>query len=713
MSSLRAPGAQAPQRATPTAPCCADKASAPKPSASSPPRAAGSACCAPAKALAPAAAKAEAPRGCCATKAPAPGADADARAAAAPPPASFTAQAALKLPDAGAMSTHLAELGPARQYRHAFVEGCTCGSGVMGCCPCTVGLAEHGALRAGHPAPSASGAHGGHGPAMAAAGALGMVGLALGLRAMRTNLEADGRVQRAQAHNAERVLTLLGRRQATDAVAPTPVVRRQLLAAQERAAGLHHSRAERRFNFWVPGAVQLMGSAFMVLACVQHFGLHALAGLPFAGLATGVLAGYAGLYAARALWRAADAFAAFAAVRRQVGDAERDAFAEALHAASARTLVHRIADAASWSALALGSGAVVALPALGAAVGAGLAAWVAAAQVAAVATSLAWPAPVHTVAGPRLDEAFASGALADAKLREAWLQSAAEQAEVVGRISRALLIGEGTAAAQRRLRHKLEPWTTPQCGPDAYRAVAGAFVAQLREGGAWPAAVDAAIADYLDHEMVWLEALVAALRADAAALAPVRPEGQAQGLALRQTQRELEVASAGSEAITPMGATVRIGGAAARLATATRLRDHWRALAARSERGGSAERGALMVETAASVGLLGEVAGGLVVRRPEWFYAAPNPRGLAFAHVVLRPERAGAFAEAMGPNLAFAFVRCLFNPNRLVAETEAALTAGAWLARQPGGLAQQTTEVEAGEPAKAPSFGPSCSRCVA
>ena len=593
---------------------------------------------------------------------------------------------------------HLAALAHLPQYSHPFVEGCTCGGGVIGCCPCTVGLAEHGAMRAG----------GAHASLMVGAGALGLVGIYLGGRAITTNLEAGRRVIRARAHNEERLGTLQAmqhRLRATPAAAAQAneasrladaavqaLLRGQMNAARRRQRAFADSWADRQFNLWVPGVLQVVGSTAMVLAGLQH-GLGLLAGAPnFGALATGVLAGYAGLYAGRLLWRTATAWRTLRTARRAHDVEPQDPVRVRALATAKTALARQAACALSWTALAACSTAVTLLPPLGVGVGLTLGAATLAAQLAAVATSVAWPLPVHTPSTPRLDEAFAAGALDDAELRRAWLAACDAQVDTVRACSKRLLAGDRPRATRHRLAHALEPWTTPQCGPRAYAAVANAFADQLGADGAWPLGVADAVAEVLGHEADWLDAVrrVQQRRAQALAGAETKPGYARGGVAALAT----EVARSHAEID-------------ARLAAVRAARSGWQKAATNANNDPAARR-ALMLHTAAALGLIGEVAGGFVHRRPSWFYAAPDAGRLAFGHVVLRPEFAGALASAMGEALPHAFVRCLLNPNRLVAERAELLEAVA-------AFAPPRAEKDIGEanaPAAADAGFGGCSSCV-
>lgn len=593
---------------------------------------------------------------------------------------------------------HLAALAHLPQYSHPFVEGCTCGGGVIGCCPCTVGLAEHGAMQAG----------GAHASLMLGAGALGLAGIYLGGRAITTNLEAGRRVTRARAHNEERLGTL---RAMQHRLRPTPtaaaraneatrladaavqaLLRGQVNAARRRQRAFADSWADRQFNLWVPGVLQVVGSTAMVLAGLQH-GLGLLASAPnFGALATGVLAGYAGLYAGRLLWRTATAWRTLRATRLAQTIEPQDPVRVRALAAARTALARQAACALSWTALAACSTAVTLLPPLGVGAGLTLGAATLAAQLAAVATSVAWPLPVHTPSTPRLDEAFAAGALDDAGLRRAWLAACDAQIDAVRACSGRLLAGDGPRATRHRLAHALEPWTTPQCGPRAYAAVANVFADQLGSDGAWSAGVADAVAEVLGHEADWLDAVrgVQARRARALARAGTQPSYARDGVAALAAEVERSHADIG-----------------ARLAAVQAAQRGWQNAAAEAAHDPAARR-ALMLHTAGALGLIGEVAGGFVHRRPDWFYAAPDAGRLAFGHVVLRPECATELAEAMGEALPHAFVRCLLNPNRLVAERAELLEAAAAFAPP---RAEQEPSVATAQAAADAGFG-GCSSCA-
>lgn len=602
------------------------------------------------------------------------------------------------------------------QHAHLFVEGCTCGSGVIGCCPCTLGLSSAGsasqAVQHGHPGPTAHHSQHTHlSPAIPApiSGMLGSVGMYLGARAWLTNRAASARLQQAHHYNevqrghTQAQLALLS----TTTAAPQPerqaAMRLRTEEAQQGQLGrvLAASRTERAFDAAVPGALQLFGSGLMLLqALPQHtwapaLGVYARLVAPTTSL---VWSSYGALSAARCATRAFGAWQRMAACTP--GAAPSDAAAALCTQArkqAKQQLLWQASGAVAWSIFAAGSMVQMAAQAGMLAHSAPLLGCILLAGAAATGVSLFAPASVHTVATPHLLVPQLSAPQTGEGLRGRLLQTidaqhAAQNAFVTGALQ-----GRGLRGFAQRLQHVLEPWRAPQCGPRAFATLAQAAPSAAADGPLGRRALATFAATLLQHEQAWLQSCVdaAAPGADekqSPSCCRAPPDASVEDAAAKDAQDGVAAAENGGETAIDGLRQTSIVHALQRqehqsLARRNKaesmalLQQEWNAFAQDPTCG--KRYASLRISTLMAFGLLGELAQPLQARNPQWFVQDPQATPLAFAYNSLNPSAAADFAAALAPTLDGAFVRLFVNPHRLAAERDALLYMHADAAQHP------------------------------
>lgn len=581
----------------------------------------------------------------------------------------------------GAVSMRVAKRPVTAQHVHSFVEGCTCGAGIIGCCPCAFAVTAHGgvhSVQAGFsrfgPPPPAPGWRQGVVPA--ATGVLGAAGAAFGIRAFWLNGQAARRVAESlQGVRAQLIDTdaLLGAQRAhgecVDGPWPAVVAYRERLVRLERR--LARSARERTFERWIPGALQATASTGVLASLLPHSLLGAFH--PMISTATTWLwASFGAAYAVRAAVDGVSALRDARALHRLESPAahadRRDwQHARARAASDARlTGMLRLAESLSWTLFAVGSAAVAASPpvllgiSLAAMIGPSLPQMVVAAGVTATLLSAYLRRPTHTMTLPLLREmpmdphGLAFGQLEVRTLRK-------QQQALAAYVAQARQ-APGPAATTLGIRMAWQAAVLPSCGPSAYRAVADRAVSAARDEPLGEQAMAVAVHKYLVAEKKLLDAW---RPSDALPHHAWAPQGSVPEDIAGRLQRAAE-----SLAATESGRAALI---AQRAELLGELAEQWKA---RTRQRPAADEGAnkqermmrgddLRLATLLACGLLGEALAARQRDTPQKVVTLPQLSPLPHLHLEPVAEQWPALAKTLQPTIRHTFVRLFCNPHRL------------------------------------------------
>ena len=421
------------------------------------------------------------------------------------PPSKATAQSGTAAPSrsgapAWPMSTAAIAGGGAAQHAHLFVEGCTCGAGIVGCCPCALGAGAHGGMQGmnAYGEMGGMGAYGSFGDVAqtwsgltlaVGSGALSAVGIYFGVRAFVLNGQAGRRVResldgvRQSARQAQRLeaarTALSGEHEPLLRGAPATAwqwltrARRRYDQLERR---LHGSLRERRFERWVPGALQASASLGVLLTALPIPALMAFH--PVLMPATALLwAAFGAAYACAAAASAVQEhrrYRAMAHVQRVAAAAidEENQSHERAKSQAKTQLSLAVGQFLAWTSFALGTAALALPGVVGPLLGATAAPlWTTAIGAGLAATWLSASArrPQHQLTSPATLAMPIDGTLTPlVQAESALIEQRRALADYVGPAR----TGHGAQAASLRFWMAFEQTFLPQCGPKAYGAVA-------------------------------------------------------------------------------------------------------------------------------------------------------------------------------------------------------------------------------------------------